>query len=411
MTKQHAFRYLWIGQSLSNCGDVFYIVGLMTVMYAVTRSAMFMTLIPFLMTFIRFISGILAPLILDRLGLKEALVCSQIGKSFFLLLMALALTFHGFGPDFLIVFFFVVCIGFLDGWASPARNAMVPLLIDRERLVKANGFLSLLDQSINLSGWAFGGILAAFIGGGQLVWVTFFLFVLSTVCMCMIRIDTAFHTFNRTDSSVGKLKIMVEGWHAIWRSPALRVISISETIGNVSSVVWMAAIVLVFVHQALHVNASWWGFINFSFFAGLIIGGSICVRFSASIHTHLKVAALTGLFMTGAATLFFGWNTYPLLALMISAAVGLFEQLKNVAFETLIQTNTKSNLLAKVYSAQDALYALSYGLATVLFGCLIDKIGVQFVFTLSGVLLFISFMYAAGFRRYLTEPAHVGAHE
>lgn len=160
MTKKYSFRCLWIGQSLANCGDVFYIVGLMTVVYAVTKSAIFMTVIPFLTTFIRFISGIFAPLILNKLGLKGSLVRSQIGKSFFLLFMALTLTFHLFGPNFLIMFFFVACISFLDGWASPARNAMVPMLIDQDGLVKANGFLSILDQTINLSGWALGGMLA-----------------------------------------------------------------------------------------------------------------------------------------------------------------------------------------------------------------------------------------------------------
>ncbi len=409
MTKEHSFRYLWIGQSLANCGDVFYIVGLMTVVYAVTRSAIFMTVVPFLTTFIRFISGIFAPLILHKLGLKGALVHSQVGKSCFLLFMALALTLQLFGPDFLIIFFFVACISFLDGWASPARNTMVPLLVDQDRLVKANGFLAILDQSINLSGWALGGMLAALIGGSALVWVTFLLFVISTFFMFRIRIDSSKHVPTNAESPTGKLEVMKEGWHAIWHTPALRIISLVEVIGTVASVVWMAAIVFVFVRQVLHVNESWWGFINFSYFAGLIIGGLISVRLSSQINKHLNIVASAGVLMTSAASLFFGWNTLPLLALFFSAVVGLFEQLKSVTFATLIQTNAELQSLAKVYSAQDAMYSLSYGLATLAFGYFTDKIGVQLVFTLSGVLLLISFIYVLVFNRYLIRPESVRA--
>ncbi|UAK15814.1 MFS transporter [Sporolactobacillus terrae] len=411
MTKKYSFRFLWIGQSLANCGDVFYIVGLMTVVYVVTKSAILMTVIPFLTTVIRFISGILAPLILNKLGLKGTLVSSQIGKTLFLFFMALTLTLHLFGPNFLVVFFFVACISFLDGWASPARNAMVPMLIDRDRLVNANGFLSILDQSINLSGWALGGMLAALIGGANIVWTTFFLFIISSIFMFMIKIDTSINNSRKNNSSVGHFEVMREGWHAIWHKPVLRIISITDMIGTIASVVWMAAIVLVFVHQALRVNESWWGFINFSFFAGLIVGGLISIRLSDHINKHLKVVSLVGLFMTGIATMLFGWNTFPLLALIFSAVVGIFDQLRNVTFETLIQTNTKSDLLAQVYSAQDAMYSLSYGIATLVFGYLTDKIGVQLVFTLSSGLLFISFIYVMGSKNYLVKPEDVRADE
>lgn len=404
MTKKQSFRYLWIGQSLANCGDVFYIVGLMTVVYAVTRSAIFMAVIPFLTTFIRFISGIFAPLILQKLGLKGALVRSQAGKSFLLLLLALVLTLQMLGPNFLIIFFFVACISFLDGWASPARNAMVPLLVDQDRLVKANGFLAILDQSINLSGWALGGMFAVLIGGAAIVWVTFLLFVMSTFFMFMIRVESSQQATTNTDSPTGKLEVMKEGWQAIWHTPVLRIISIVEVMGTVASVVWMAAIVFVFVRQVLHVNESWWGFINFSYFTGLIIGGLISVRLSNQINKHLSIVVLTGLFMTSAASLLFSWNTLPSLALIFSAVVGLFEQLKSVTFATLIQTNAERHSLAKVYSAQDAMYSLSYGLATLAFGYFTDKIGVQLVFTLSGVLLLVSFIYVLVFNRYLIKP-------
>ncbi|TGA97607.1 MFS transporter [Sporolactobacillus shoreae] len=401
MAKKYSFRFLWMGQSLANCGDVFYIVGLMTEVYALTKSAFYMSLVPFFTTFSRFISGLLAPLILDQIGLKGSLVRSQMGKTFLLLVLAVLLQTHFVAHFFPQLFLFVVLISFLDGWATPARNAMVPILIDREGLVKANGFLAIMDQSINMSGWALGGVLAAFLGGFSMIGITFLLFIASTALMMLIEEQPGM-CFNHGKVKPGnKMDGMKAGWIAIWHIPALRIISVVEVIGSVASTVWMAAIVYIFVNHALHVNESWWGYINFTYFAGLIIGGFLTVSSATFIDKHLILTSLVGLLATSFLTLFFGWNSIPLSALLISLMVGLFEQLKTVSFETIIQKSTKSDVLAKVYSATDTLYAFSYGAATLVIGYMTDQIGVKFIFTLSAFLLFLSSLYAMSNRRNL----------
>lgn len=399
MAKEQSFRYLWVGQSLANCGDVFYVVGLMTVIYGLTRSAFDMSLVPFLTTASRFVSGLIAPLILDRLGLKGSLVFSQTGKTG--LLLILAITLHLSVSENVISFLllFVFLISFLDGWASPARNAMVPILIEKEQLVHANGFLSVIDQSINLCGWAAGGVLAAALGGNGMIWLTLLLFLPSTVMMMLIHAEKEMLTRtadlqSEGKQSEGKWHSVREGWLAIWRTPALRVISITDVIGEMASVVWMAAIIYVFVRRVLHVDQAWWGYINFTYFAGLIIGGYLCVHWSVFIDRHLRKAALAGLAATAMITLLFGWNSSPLLALLLSAWIGLSEQLKGIAFTTITQRSAKIRQLGKIYSAKDAASSLFYGLATLLFGYLTDIIGVRQIFVISAGILAASFIYA-----------------
>lgn len=391
MAKKQSFRYLWIGQSLANCGDVFYIVGLMTVIYTLTRSAFDMSLVPFLTTVSRFISGLLAPLVLDRLGLKGSLVYSQTGKTGLLFLLAIMLSVTENVIFWLLLFVFL--ISFLDGWASPARNALIPILIEKDHLLRANGFLSVLDQSINLCGWAAGGVLAAVLGGSGMIWLTLFLFLPSTLMMLLIKAEKG--TSGRPDHlpSGGKWCSVKEGWVAIWSTAVLRVISIADVMGTTASVVWMAAIVYVFVQQILHVNETWWGYINFAYFAGLIIGGYLCVRAAGSIDRRLNKSALAGLAATALVTFLFSWNVIPLLALLLSALIGFFEQLKEVAFTTIIQRSAKISQLGKIYSAKDAASSLSYGLATLFFGYMTDVIGVRQIFIISAGILFASFLY------------------
>ncbi|MCX7568982.1 hypothetical protein OS242_03270 [Tumebacillus sp. DT12] len=39
MSAQRSFRFLWIGQTLANLGDVFYVIAIISAVYAVTGSA------------------------------------------------------------------------------------------------------------------------------------------------------------------------------------------------------------------------------------------------------------------------------------------------------------------------------------------------------------------------------------
>ncbi|MFT8928899.1 MAG: MFS transporter [Sporolactobacillus sp.] len=391
MTAKHSFTCLWIGQSLAGCGDVFYIVGLMTVIYAATQSAFYMAAIPFFMMMMRFISGLLAPLILERLSLKSVLVHAQIIKSSLLLAMAMALTLHIYGPLFIWVFLLASTISFFDGWALPARDAMVPLLIARDQLVRMNSFLAILDQSINLGGWALGGGLAAQFGGMTLVWGTFILFVMSTICMALINGKLVSQA--PPEQMTGKTKAMTVGWQAIGQRPVLRLVTLTDAIREIASVVWMAAILLVFVHQVLRVSAAWWGWINFSYFAGLIVSGMISFRIAPRIQRQLGAIVLLAILINGSVTLLFSWNTSPIVALILSFAIGAVEQMQAIVFSTLIQLHTDAALLPKVYAAQGALYAAVYGVGTLGFGFLTDRIGAAAVYAVSAGLLLASLVY------------------
>lgn len=162
--KNRGFQYLWIGQSLANLGDVFYIVGLMTFLYRLTGSAVYMAMVPFFSTVSRFLSALIAPIVLEWMGLKRSLVISQACKAL-LLLGFFCITFYSLNSASVpIVFLVVVVISFLDGWATPARGALVPLLVPKKKLLATNSFLALMDQSMAMSGWALGGLFAAYWG-------------------------------------------------------------------------------------------------------------------------------------------------------------------------------------------------------------------------------------------------------
>lgn len=399
MNVKRSFRFLWLGQSFANIGDVLYIVGLITLIYQLTGSATYMAMVPFFITMSQFVSGMLAPLIIDRFPLTRILAYSQTGKTALLFTLA-CLLYLDFSADILpIVFTLVFMISFLDGWATPVRNAMVPRLVTRYHLIKANSFLAILDQTIRLGGWSIGGILVVWMGSYQVIYLTVSLYVISSIMMFFIK-DRDFDSKDEpsetqvltvTKSTWAKMK---HGWIFIWRNPAVRTVNIMGVLESLASTVWVAAILYIYVEEALQVGEEWWGYINASFFLGLILGGALCLRYSRFLNERLHVVIIVGTFIASMLTFLYSVNSLTWLALVLSLFIGFSEQTRGIAQQTTVQKSVAMKELASVFSAEHALQLVTYGSSVLLLGVLTDLWGVRMSFLLASILLLVSFGFA-----------------
>lgn len=394
--KNQSFRFLWIGQSLANFGDVLYIVGLISILYMISGSAFYLALLPFVNTFGRFLSGIVSPVLFNRYRLKSLLVGSQIGKTIFVLGLAVWVSVQA-TPSIWPLLVFIFTIAFLDGWALPATRAMLPRLVEKQEIVKANSFISIVDQTIQLGGWALGGIIVAVIGGQHVIWITFFLFVVSSIMMLGIVDQTHFQV---KDEKNKFHHVLQEGWRIIWRSPLFRSIHVVLFLEAIANVVWIAAIVYVFVTDVLEKTEAWWGYMNATFFIGLIIGGLICSKFTSTVERHLKKLMILSSFGVSIVTFLFGLNSIAWIALMLSVLVGVIEQVKSITYETYIQKTATAEELPKVYGAQGALISITFGLSSLSMGAIADLFGVRYVFFVAGVLLAGAAIFLIFNRRY-----------
>ncbi|WP_305910647.1 MFS transporter [Guptibacillus hwajinpoensis] len=391
MMRLRSFRFLWIGQACANTGDVLYIVALIAILYQSTESAFYLSLLPFTITLARFISGMGAPLMLSHFALKGMLVWSQGLKT--IVLGILGVSFLLYVPELEVVFMFAFIIAFLDGWAAPARNAMLPMIVQESELTQANSFVAVVDQSIQFGGWAVGGIIVAFTSGSFVIWLTFGLYCISTIMMAMIE--------NTSKDQKRKRKIpLLSGWQTIWKHPILRTIHIMIFLESIANVVWIAAILYIFVSDVLQKSEAWWGYLNASFFFGLIAGGLIVSRYSRLFEKHMKLILLTTSFVVSGVTMLFGSIQIALLALALTVASGIVEQVKSIAIVTFIQKSCPKEALPEVFSAQSALISITFGCGTLLVGFLAEVVSIPFVFAFSGILLLSSALYMWKYHRH-----------
>jgi MFS transporter, DHA3 family, macrolide efflux protein len=377
------FSLLLLGQSLANIGDVLYMVSVISTIFVLTDSATASSFVPFTITSSMFISSLLTPLLIGRVNLKWLMAGSQIGKT--ILLFILGFMLIGITvSNYYLIFLIIGLIAFLDGCANPIRQTLIPHYVKPQHLIQANGIAETVTQVIQAVMWFIGSLFLIIMSSQQLVWLVGGLFVIASILLCLL--ESVNH--KRTEPK-GKLEQIKEGWVTLFNTPVLRRIAWIDFFETIAGTVWIAAILYVFVNDALHVDEKWWGFINGAFFLGLILGSVYCIKYSSFIEKKLGTFIFVGSFLSFLVTLLFSINSIPIIALLLSLCVGLFGQIKNIPQQSVIQTSVSKEQLSTVFTSLGAIGTGIFGVGSLVMGLLADLLGIRAVFVISGLLLAI----------------------
>lgn len=378
------FLFLIVGQSLANLGDILYVVSIISILYQVTHSAVIASFVPFTITTAMFVSSILTPLAMGKWNLKTLLIVSQIGKTILLIGLGLFALLFLQQSNYYVVFFIVGGISFLDGCANPILRTLLPYFVADEQLVRSNSMVESIGQIIQIGAWLFGALLLLAINAVHILWLVSGLFLLSSLFLCFI--SQVQHVEEKEKNLWTQL---TKGWKSIGATPLLRKLVQMDILETIAGAVWIAAILYVFVEQALHAGEQWWGFINGSFFIGLLLGSIYCVKFPQVVEQYKFYFIFGGSLLGGMLTILFGITSTPFLALVLSAGIGLFSQLKNIPQQTAIQRSVPTEKLATVYTSLGTVATGTFGISSLLIGLVADLFGVRIVFLISGALLVI----------------------
>ncbi|WP_019413046.1 hypothetical protein [Paenisporosarcina sp. TG20] len=251
MKQNKNFQYLLFGQSLANIGDILYIVSIISVIFKLTGSATAAAFVPFTITSSMFISNSLTPLLMERINLKWLLAGSQIGKTG--LLIALGLFMQDLTlSNYFLLFFVISLVALLDGCANPVSRTLIPFYVKSEFLFKANGISETVTQFIQTAMWFVGSSLLILITANELVWITASLFLLSSLLLSLLeQVDFT------PSKQIGKWNQIKQGWHTVSTTPVLKRIAWMDFFETIAGTVWIAAILYVFVSEALLTDEKW----------------------------------------------------------------------------------------------------------------------------------------------------------
>ena len=358
-------------------------VGIISVIFGLTGSATAASFVPFTITTSMFVSNLLTPLLIEKVNLKWLLAGSQLGKTILIIVLGLLLIGIS-GTNYYLIFLIISSIALLDGCANPIMHSMIPQYVKSDRLVQANGITETVLQLIQTVMWFVGSLFLVLTSPQQIVWIVSLLFVISSVLLCFLE-----SVNQQEETQKGKFDQIKKGWKDLLSTPVLRKIAMMEILETIAETVWIAAILYVFVNEALQVGEEWWGFINGSFFLGLIVGSIYCMKYFTLVEKSLgKLIFISSLF-SFIVTILFGVTSVPFIALLLSLGIGVSEQIRAIPLQTIIQSSIPKKNLSTVYTSLGAVSTGLFGVASLAMGILADLIGVRSVFLVSGVMLAI----------------------
>ncbi len=377
------FTLLLLGQSLANIGDVLYMVSVISTIFVLTGSATASSFVPFTITSSMFISSLLTPLLIGKVNLKWLMAGTQMGKTILLTIMGFMLIGIT-ASNYYLIFLIIGLIALLDGCANPIRQTLIPHYVNPKQLIQANGIAETATQLIQAVMWFIGSLFLIIMSSQQLVWLVGGLFAVASILLCLLE-----SVNDKRTEPKGKLEQIKEGWLTLSNTPVLRRIAWIDCFETIAGTVWIAAILLVFVNDALHVGEKWWGFINGAFFLGLILGSFYCIKYSSFIEKKLGTFIFVGSSLSFLITILFSITNIPIIALLLSLCVGLFGQIKNIPQQLVIQTSVSKEQLSTVYTSLGAIGTGIFGVGSLVMGLLADLLGIRIVFIISGILLAI----------------------
>jgi MFS family permease len=383
---RRSFHWLWIGQSSANLGDAFYTLAVVSHLYELTHSATFAAMVPLLRVGAMLASGVVAPLVMVRFSLKGILSASQWGQTGLLVALYAAISVSvSHVTEMMVIFAVILMMAFLDGWTVPTRNALVPRLIPEAQWVKANGWLLTSDQIVQMIGWIAGGVLSAKWGAQALIGLTFGMFLFSSVSLQWVK--ESGQPREKDDKRLPKWQTWLIGWNTLWARPILRRLVMTDILDTAAGGVWVGALTLVFVREILHRGPEWWGWINGSYFAGMIFGGVIVVHLSRHLEHNLVRAMGWGSLLAGTLVLIYAWNKHPGVALALCLLMGPPYQLRETAQRMLLQKSVDDTLLPYVLAAHGSITYATFALSVLAMSLAADRWGIQTPYIISGLLL------------------------
>ncbi|MEC1547567.1 MFS transporter [Bacillus rugosus] len=378
---------LLLSQSLQSLAGVLVTIVLMVRVYQMTDSVFLAGLVLSFMSFASIAASFCISPVLRDLGFKKVLAGANLLRAVFTLLMAFSVSHNG-QVFFWVTLLFVLCFSFAGAFFQPARFALLPIIVPKEQYVKANGVISLSNQSFLTAGWGLGGLLTYAVPFELVVGAAICLFVLSGASISVLHINEEATEGTAEGASARSI------WKDLMIIPIVRDITLMDMIEALAGSVWSSAILLAFTAAVLHETEVWWGMFNASYFIGSIVGSVIAIRFSAFFERNMGYSIIFCSLVMSALTLLFSFSPIPFLCALACAVMGPFYQVRDICQETMLQEVIPEQKRIGIIAAKNAILAPWSGVTYSIMGLVADAAGAQTAFIASAVLYIMTFFIA-----------------
>ncbi|KYQ87992.1 MULTISPECIES: MFS transporter [Thermoactinomyces] len=371
------FILLWLGNAQSGIGNTFYIIALSYLMLELTGSPKYtaFTMAAFAVPFV------LSPLVgtmVDRVNMKPFLVVGDIIRGFCMFLICYLYEINLLSSSV------IVCLGFVSGVVGliyrPSFGALLPNLVPKKDISRANALNALAGQISSLFGFAFGGLMIGFIGTIPAIFVNGATFIIMALLLCFIDFPMVKKESQERKSVLNET---IEGIKYVISSKLLFIVPVIFFVlsATYSPLEFLMPVKL----KSINVGAEGYGV----FFTILTIGSILASGVISKIGNHLSVAkgTLTGLVIIAVSLLGIALSNSYILFCVFAFTLGFGISLSSVNVISYAQTNVSEKFRGRMFGIFGAIEQVAMPATLAGAGILVDYFPVHFIFIMGTIVI------------------------
>lgn len=392
MLRNRNFIFLWVVNIAATLAIELFTVTVLVTIFEQTDSTLQAAGTMVARTLPAFLLGPAAGVLVDRYPRKNVLLAMDVVR---LVLVGVAIGILQGDGNIPVIAIYLILAGLSAAgvFHSPARLALIPSLVPREALVKANSFISASNQIFMAISYTLGGWLILSIPLRQIAFGVMVLFAFAILAAILMRVP------KRVDQDqAGKnetfMQSLISGWRYLRQHPIARPLTIMETVEHLPHGIWTGAVMLAFTTQALRGDASDWGYQVTGYFSGMIVGSVGALALSGILRRYPGRIIVGNALLSGIFTLTFAFSQTIWMATILAFFFGPPSAVRDVAQDSLLQGTVEKGQLGRVYAAREMFRNVVFMFAGIFFAWLSDFVPIRVIYIVGGSLYLLTSLYA-----------------
>lgn len=374
--------YFLLSSVISKFGDSIDLIAFMWLTYKITDSALLTGVVAAFNGLPAIVLGIFSGIIADRYDKKKLMIIGDLARAVIVTIICLLYLLGSLQVMMLIIA--TLLISTFEILSTPARRAILPLIVEKEELLKANSKLSSGKLIAQLAGLSIAGVIINHFGiitGVAIDAVTFYisLFLIS-------RMHITDENLNQGLTIKTLVNDLKEGLQVLGQEKIILKTTILATFVNLF-IGCFNLLILNYCVKVLHNGSN-----GQSILTTVSVIGVLAVSFSfIKLKGRIKEEKIIdiGFLLLGISFLLYGFNHFMLIGVIITFLYGIGTGFITITSVTLIQRDTPKKHLGKVLSIISLVNESSVPLGNLFAGILIEKIDISLLFFLYGGLMII----------------------
>src|ERR1044071_6122390 len=372
LRSNRAFRFLWLGQVVSQMGDWFDTIAVYTLALQLTGSSRSVALIMVARFLPSVVMGPLSGVVADRFSRRSIMILSDIMRAIVVLGFLVVRR-----PDqmWLIYVITVLQLGF-SSFFEPAKTATIPSIVSDRELLPANAIASVTWSVMLTLGAAIGGFVTGWFGTNVAFVLDSLTFVASAILISQV------HFPKRPEKQKSKLTVgkalgvgdTIEGARYVKHRPRVfAYLMVKTSWGMGGGIMTLLAVFGERIFPVAGKTATGIGVLFTARGIGTAIGPLMARRWSGETRKQMQNSIGVAFLIGGAFYIAFGVSHSFIAALLFVLLAHMGGSILWVFSTVLLQRSVEDQFRGRVFAAEMALVTLTMAASNYVVGELIDR--------------------------------------